>query len=141
MPASVTGVAPLPLREGGDCEGADVPSVIFVSAARSFDSESSRKLAPTTTLSPAFTPERICALPSPRTPTFTSRGSKLPPPASTNAITRRPVSISAESGMTTPVTLCRSSETLAYICGFRRRPGLGKSKRTLSVRVSGEIVG
>ena len=60
------------------------------SAARMRDSLSSRKLACTTTSSPASRPPRICALPPERVPTSTSRGVKRPSPRDTKTIRRSP---------------------------------------------------
>ena len=134
-------MTPQAIRDGFESLRSDQQMAGLASAARSRDSESMRKLAPVTTCSPAATPERTCALPPDRLPTFTSRGSKTPAPLATKTICRSPVSMTAESGTTTPSTARVESSTSAYMPGLSARPGLGNSKRTLRVRVSVLSVG
>ena len=107
------------------------------SAALRLLSESIRKLARVTTVSPSFTPDSTSTKPSPRVPSFTSRGSKRPSPSATSTTCRVPLSMTAESGTVTtsrfgPASIC----TVPYIPGLSFPCGFASSMRTRAVRVS-----
>ena len=107
------------------------------SAAFRLLSASIRKFARVTTWSPSLSPDSASTKPSPRTPSFTSRGSKRPSPSATSTTCRLPLLITAESGTAStsrfaPASIC----TVPYIPGFSCPCGLASSKRTRAVRVS-----
>ena len=111
----------------------------FMAAAR-FDSESKRKVAEATTVSPAATPRVTRISPSPRFATTTSLG-MTSPPRITKARSRSPVGRTAVSGTSTPLGPVERIRTVPYMFGLSRKSRLRNSRRTLSVRVRASRVG
>ena len=115
-------------------------SMIPAIAAARLDSESKRKVAEATTVSPTASPSVTNSVESPRIPTVTGAGT-MPPPLTTNARSRSPVGSTAVSGTMIPRGVRARIRTVAYIMGLMSPVGFGTSMRTLKVRVSASSVG
>ena len=83
-------------------------------AAARLDSESKRKVADATMVSPTESPSVTRIVESPRMPTVTGAGT-MPPPLTTKARSRSPVGSTAVSGTTVPRGVWARIRTVAYI--------------------------
>src|SRR5262249_11422956 len=85
-------------RTGGD----DARDHGALSGARSRLSAATRKLPEVTTVSPALSPDSTAYQSSALAPSFTSRGSRRPPPALTKTSRPSPLKTTAEAGTPSP---------------------------------------
>ena len=108
-----------------------------VSAALSSLSESRRNCPETTTRSPGDTPSTISTRSCARHPVRTGRGSRRPPPRSTNTTCRCPESMTASRSTTTVSGSASSTSTSSSISGRSSARRLSTSSRTLKVRAPG----
>src|SRR3954469_6381815 len=111
------------------------------SAAFRRDSESTRKLARTTTRSPGCTPERTSTVSLSASPASTSRGSKRPSARETKTTLRSPESRIESAGTRRPSCGRVWKTTSPNISGRNSPRGFVKARRTLAVRVFASITG
>jgi hypothetical protein len=127
--------------DGAGAPGCFAVAVIAERAAFKRDSESTRKLAPLATVSPAARPPVTSYCPPAWSPTVTSRGDSFPPPSATKTTFLVPLSRTTSSGTTRALRGRPWIVTWAYISGFSSSFGLGTSMRTFTVRVFSSTAG